>query len=79
MPSEGKLKEATIQFSNALKVDRNFADAHYELAKVYIKQGSMLPGYAELLRTVDLAPNNIKARIDLGNLQLAGNAPDKAD
>jgi Tfp pilus assembly protein PilF len=75
---EGKLKEATIQFSNALKVDRNFADAHYELAKVYIKQGSMLPGYAELLRTVDLAPNNVKARIDLGNLQLAGNAPDKA-
>jgi tetratricopeptide (TPR) repeat protein len=76
--SEGKLKEATIQFSNALKVDRNFADAHYELAKVYLKQGSMLPGYAELLRTVDLAPNNAQARIDLGNLQLAGNAPDKA-
>src|ERR1700754_2481013 len=75
---EDKLKEATIQFSNALKVDRNFSDAHYELAKVYLKQGSMLPGYAELLRTVDLAPNNIQARIDLGNLQVAGNAPDKA-
>jgi Tfp pilus assembly protein PilF len=76
--SEGKLREAIIQFSNALKVDRNFSDAHYELAKVYLKQGSMLPAYAELLRAVDLAPNNIHARIDLGNLQLAGNAPDKA-
>lgn len=75
---EGKLREAIIQFSNALKVDRNFGDAHYELAKAYLKQGSALPGYAELLRTVDLMPNNIQARIDLGNLQLVGNAPDKA-
>src|SRR5215475_8912316 len=76
--SEDKLREAIIQFSNALKVDRNFDDAHYELSKVYLKQGSALPAYAELLRTVDLAPNNVQARIDLGNMQLAGNAPDKA-
>jgi tetratricopeptide (TPR) repeat protein len=76
--AEGKLKEANIQFANALKVDRNYADAHYELSKVYIKQGAMMPAYAELLRTVDLQPNNIQARIDLGNLLLAGKAPDKA-
>lgn len=76
--AEDKLKEAAIQFSNALKVDRNFADAHYELAKVYLKQGSAMPGYAELMRTVDLAPNNVKARLDLGNLLLAGNALDRA-
>src|SRR5207302_3039530 len=75
---EDKLKEATIQLSNALKVDRNFAEAHYELSKVYLKQGNLLPGYAELMRTVDLAPTNQQARIDLGNLQLAGNVPDKA-
>src|ERR1700710_680064 len=72
--NEGKLKEATIQFSNALKVDRNFADAHYELAKVYLKQGSGMTAYAELMRTIDLAPNNQAARIELGNLLVAGNA-----
>ncbi|HMG02209.1 MAG TPA: tetratricopeptide repeat protein [Edaphobacter sp.] len=76
--NEGKLKEATIQFSNALKVDRNFANAHYELAKVYLKQGSVMTGYAELMRTIDLAPNNLEARIELGNLFVAGNALDKA-
>src|ERR1700754_4811609 len=76
--NEGKLKEATIQFSNALKVDRNFADAHYELAKVYLKQGSAMTGYAELRRTVDLAPSNQEARIELGNLLLTGKALDKA-
>ena len=38
---EGKYKEAGIQFANALKVDHNFADAHYELAKTYLKTNSM--------------------------------------
>ncbi len=73
-----KYKEATIQFANALKVDRNFADAHYELGKTYLKMGSVMAGYTELLRTVDLAPKNLQARIDLGNLQVAGGVPDKA-
>ena len=53
---QGKLKEATIQFANALKVDHNFADAHYQLSKVFMKQGSMMPAYGELMRTVDLQP-----------------------
>lgn len=76
--NEGKLKEASIQFANALKIDHNFADAHYQLARVYLKEGSYIPAYAELLRTVDLQPGNIPARIDLGNLLLAGHQADKA-
>ncbi len=75
---DGKYREATIQFSNALKVDRNFANAHYELGNTYIKMGSMSAGYAELLHAVDLDPKNVKSRIDLGNLQLAGGLPEKA-
>lgn len=75
---EGKLKEASIQYQNALKVDHNFADAHYQLSKVYLKQGNMMPAYAELMRTVDLQPSNVQARIDLGNILLAGKQPDKA-
>ena len=69
---QGKLKEATIQLANALKVDHNFAEAHYELSKVLIKQGSMMPAYGELMRTVDLQPANLQARIDLGNILVAG-------
>jgi tetratricopeptide (TPR) repeat protein len=75
---QGKLKEASIQLSNALKVDHNFGDAHYQLAKVYLKQGLMMQAYAELMRTVDLQPGNNAARIDLGNLLLAGQQADKA-
>ena len=38
-----------------------------------------MPAYQELLRTVDLAPNNLEARIDLGNLFLAGRSTDRAE
>ncbi|HEU5339639.1 tetratricopeptide repeat protein [Edaphobacter sp.] len=76
--NEGKLKEASIQFANAIRIDRNFGDAHFELAKVLLKEGSIMPAYAELLRAVDLQPNNVDARIQLGNLLLAGKQPDKA-
>src|ERR1700677_3815761 len=75
---QGKNKEAAIQFSNALKVDHNFAEAHYQLSKVYLTQGSVLPAFQELRHTVDLQPNNLKARIDLGNMFLGGRLPDKA-
>lgn len=76
--TEGKYREATIQFSNALKVDRNFAPAHYELAKTYMQLGSMIAAYQELQRTVSLNPGNIQARVDLGNMLLAGGLPDRA-
>ena len=75
---QGKLKEASIQFQNALKIDRNFAEAYYQLSKVNLKQGALMPAYADLMRVVDLQPGNLPARIDLGNLLLAGKQPDKA-
>ena len=76
--TEGKYREATIQFSNALKVDRNYAPAHYELAKTYIQLGSIIAAYQELQRTVALDPANIQARLDLGNMLLAGGLPVKS-
>lgn len=76
--AEGKDREAAIQFSNALKVDKNFADAHYALAQTYTHMGSYSLAYSELMRTVDLAPNNYKARLDLGNLLVAAGKIDQA-
>ena len=70
--AEGKDKEAVIQFSNALKIDRNFAEAHYALAQTYLHLGAFSASFGELQRTVGLQPGNIKARIDLGNMLLAG-------
>ncbi len=76
--ADAKYKEAAIQFSNALKVDHNYAEAHYQLGTVYLKMGSVMPAYAELNRAVALQPGNLQARIDLGNLLLAGKLADRA-
>lgn len=75
---QGKYREAAIQFANVLKVDRNYGPAHYELAKTYVQLGSMIAAYQELQRTVSLDPTNLKARLDLGNMLLAGGLPDRA-
>jgi len=74
----GKYNEAVIQFSNALKIDKSFADGHYELAKTYMHMGQIRIAYSELMYTVTLQPSNYKARLDLGNLLLAGGRIDEA-
>jgi tetratricopeptide (TPR) repeat protein len=76
--AEGKYREATIQYLNALKVDKNYPDAHYELAQTYEHLGQFDAACVELARTVDLQPANYKARIDLGNLLFAGGRTDEA-
>ena len=77
--ANGKYKEAAIQFSNALKIDKFFAPAYYELAKTDLQMGSAQPAYQNLMATVDLDPKNIDARITLGNMLLAGRATDRAE
>jgi len=76
--AEGKYKEAAIQYLNALKVDKSFPEAHYALAEAYMHLGQFPAAYAELVRTVELQPANYKARIELGNLLLAGGKIDDA-
>jgi Flp pilus assembly protein TadD len=77
--AEGKYREAMIQFSNAIKIDKNFAAAHYELSQTYVRMGDFWEAYTELQHTVDLQPTNYTARLNLGNLLLAGNKPDQAE
>jgi tetratricopeptide (TPR) repeat protein len=75
---EGKYKEASIQFQNAIKIDKSFADAHYELAQAYVHLSQFSQAYGELMRTIDLQPTNYKARLDAGNLLLAAGKTDLA-
>jgi len=76
--AEGKYREAAIQYLNALKVDKGFPDAHYALAQAYMHLGQARSAFAEFSRTVDLQPTNYKARIDLGNMLIAGGKMDDA-
>lgn len=75
---QDKAREAIISYANAVKIDGADPAAHYALAKAYLKAGVWNGAYAELLRTVEIQPDNLSAQLDLGNLLLAGGKPDEA-
>src|SRR5579862_2185979 len=68
---QGKLREAEIQYANALQIDPRFAEAHYQLAETYLKLKDYNRAYAELSRTTDLTPDNYSAQADLANLLIS--------
>ncbi|HTW58302.1 MAG TPA: tetratricopeptide repeat protein [Terriglobales bacterium] len=74
--SEGKYHEAVIQYSNAIQIDSRFAQAHYQLGQTYLKMGDTNHAFQQLNRTVELAPDNYRARIDLSNLLVTVRNPD---
>jgi len=65
---KGKYHEAAIQYSNAVQLDPRFAQAHYKLGETYLKLDDGTHAFQELSRSVDLAPDNYQAHIDLANL-----------
>jgi cellulose synthase operon protein C len=74
--SEGKYREAAIQFRNAILIDSRFAQAHYDLSQAYLKLGDSNDAYQELNRTVELAPDNYRAHTDLVNLLIGTRNPE---
>ena len=65
---KGKYPEAAIQFANAIQVDPRFAEAHYQLARTYLRLQDAMRAYQELSRTLQIQPDNYQAHIDIGNL-----------
>jgi tetratricopeptide (TPR) repeat protein len=69
---QGRYEEASIEYRNALQADPKSAVAHYSLAITDTKLGDWTGAVKELERTVELQPSNVQARLDLGNIILAG-------
>jgi tetratricopeptide (TPR) repeat protein len=76
--SQGKYREAIIEYSNAIQVDDRFAEAHYQLSKAYLKVKDPNRAFYELSRTVNLEPDNYAAQLDLTNLLLSSRNPEDA-
>jgi cellulose synthase operon protein C len=74
--AQGKYGEAAIQYSNAIKIDPRFAQAHYRLSQAFIRLHDFNDAYEELNRTVALDPDNYRAQTDLANLLIASRNPD---
>src|SRR5215510_11319089 len=69
---DGKFQEATIEFRNAIQIDDNSAPAHWGLARAYEGLERYPEMLEELRKTATKDPNNLDARIKLGNYYLAG-------
>jgi tetratricopeptide (TPR) repeat protein len=67
---ESKYPEAVIEFKNVLKIDPNDADAHFALAKTYLRMGRARDAYWEMSETVRLDETNHEARMSFGALSL---------
>jgi tetratricopeptide (TPR) repeat protein len=69
---KGQYSEASIEFTNAIKVDPSYADAHYQLAESYLNLQQQGRAYQEFVRTVELRPDDYQARIEMANLLILG-------
>ena len=74
---KGKYLEAVIQYRNATEVDGAFASAHYKLAESYMKLQDWQRAYQELTKTVELQPDNYKARLEIANILIAAGQSDQ--
>lgn len=66
--SQAKVKEAVIEFRNALKADPASADGHHELGLALLKIGDYGNAFREFRRASDLKPDMMQARYQLANL-----------
>jgi len=84
-----RYREAVIQFSNAVQVDPNFAQAHYQLGETLLKLQDGDHAYAELSRALEQQPASAdahespladsdayQAHADLANLLISTRRPD---
>src|SRR5687768_7966824 len=65
--TEKKYQEASLEFRNAAQIDDKLAQAHWGLARAYEGMNQFSQAVDELRRTVALDPDNLDARVRLGN------------
>lgn len=67
---KGKYQEAAIEFTNAIQIDPDYAEAHMQLAQSYLQLQQRDRAYQEFNRTVELRPEDYRARMELTNLMI---------
>jgi tetratricopeptide (TPR) repeat protein len=69
---DSKFQEASLEFRNAIQIDDNLAAGHWGLARAYEGLERYPEMLDELRKTITKDPDNLDARIKLGNYYLAG-------
>ena len=76
--SENKLKEAVIEYKNIIQLEPKHSKAYYKLGMAYLKMGMIREGYAALTKAVEINPDLLEARNQLGGLYLLSRDTKKA-
>jgi tetratricopeptide (TPR) repeat protein len=69
--SRGQFKEAALEYGNAAKVRKDWAEAYYKRARAYVSLNDPTNAYQAYSRAADLDPSNIDAQLQAGALLLA--------
>src|SRR5258707_14982139 len=64
--ANGRYKEASIQYRNALKRDQRYGPAHYKLALTNLKVNDIGGAVNELRKSIELLPKESADRWDAG-------------
>ena len=67
---------AVIDFTNAVQLDKKFADAYYQLGLAQLALGQGRPAYEALVQATKLKPDLVPAHVALGELYLLAGADD---
>src|SRR4029453_11088508 len=68
--ADGNYNEAVIELKNALQIDPKFAPALQAIGRAYRAKSWYGDAVKELQRAVELAPDNLGARVDLAQVYL---------
>jgi tetratricopeptide (TPR) repeat protein len=74
----GNVREAVIEFKNAVDVDPVSAEARLALADALTKLGDSNGALAEYVRAADVKPDDVELQVKTGNLLLAAGKLDDA-
>jgi tetratricopeptide (TPR) repeat protein len=73
-----KYREAVLEYRNVLRIDTGNAKAIRQLGLAHYQLGEMGHAGRYLLRTQELEPENLEARLKLGSLYVFGGQPEDA-
>src|SRR5207237_7202370 len=67
---QGKLKEAAIEYRNAIKRKPQSIEAHAKLADVSARANDAATAIGEVLRLAELKPDDVAAQVKAGSVYL---------
>jgi tetratricopeptide (TPR) repeat protein len=75
---EARYPEAIIEFKSVLQIDPNVGEAHYGLARAYLRTNKPREGFWELRETVRLDPANHDAKLEFSQLAILAGEQEEA-